>query len=248
MPEKHYYEQKEYSEKYIIPLFEKYVPQFRNFKILEIGCAEAGLLEILNDLGADVTGLELSQFRIDIAKEKNPKLNIIQGDISSPDLTSLLPDHFDMIIMREVIEHVPEKNNTFDNLRKLLKENGYLFITFPPKYSPFAGHQQIGKTFLKVIPYLHLLPESYLKKISASLNENKGFVEEIKLNYSTGMSINRFEHLCGTYGFVPLLKEFYLFRPIYKLRYGLPTVKLPNIPLFREMISFGCENLLQKKF
>ncbi len=248
MPERHYYEQKEYTKKYLIPFFEKHIPQFKNFRILEIGCAEGGLVEVLSELGADIVGLEISQSRINTAKEKNADLKIIQGDISNPKLVEKFPEKFDMLIMREVIEHVPDKQSTFNNLRKLLKEKGYLFITFPPKYSPFAGHQQIARSFLKVIPYLHLLPESFLKKISALLKEKKGFVEEIKLNYSTGISINYFERLYSLYGFIPIVKEFYLFRPIYKLRFGLPTVKLIDIPFFREMITFGCENLLQKKF
>ncbi|MFA3781859.1 class I SAM-dependent methyltransferase [Melioribacteraceae bacterium 4301-Me] len=248
MPEKHYYEQKEYTEKYIIPFFERYLPQYKSFRVLEIGCAEGGLVEVMSKHCAEVIGLELSQTRIDIAKEKNPNLEIIQGDITDVNLTKKLQLQFDLLIMREVIEHVPDKHAAFNNLRKLLKNEGYLFISFPPKYSPFAGHQQIAHSFLKIIPYLHLFPSSLLKKISNVLNEKKDFVDEIKYNYHTGLSINYFEHLYSLYGFVPIVSELYLFRPIYKLRFGLPVIKLIDIPLIREAITFGCENLLQKKF
>lgn len=247
MAEKHFYEQKQFTKEYLLPYFQKYIPEFHKKKVLEVGCAEGGLLEVLQDIGMNVTGLELSDERVEIAKEKNSKLNILVGDITDIDLQKKLNDKFDVIIMREVVEHLPDKYTAFQNLDDLLTANGYLFISFPPKYSPFAGHQQIGKSFLKAIPYLHILPTKFLKSISHLMRERLDYVDEIKLHYSTGCTIQNFEMLSMLHNFSPVKKEFFLFRPIYALRFGLPTFKLPGIPLLREFISFGCESLLQKK-
>ena len=246
MAEKHFYEQKEFTKSYLLPYLQKNIPNFHKSKVLEVGCAEGGLLEVLQDMGMYVMGVELSQERVNIAKEKNPKINIIVGDITDPELPQKISETFDIIIMREVIEHVHNKYAAFDSLNKLLKNKGYLFISFPPKYSPFAGHQQIAKSFLKMVPYLHLLPLSVLRPIAKSLGEKNDFVDEIKLHYSTGCSINQFENHYLLNNFKVVKKEFFLFRPIYALRFGLPTVKLPNLTGIREIISFGCESLLQK--
>ncbi|MDQ7818496.1 MAG: class I SAM-dependent methyltransferase [Melioribacteraceae bacterium] len=246
MAEKHFYEQRDYTEKYLIPYFQKKIHNFHKLKVLEIGCAEGGLLEVLRNLGMDATGIELSPERIEIAKAINPQLKIIAGDITDEKLPDLIGEKFDLIIMREVIEHVSNKYTAFDNLDILLNDKGYLFISFPPKYSPFAGHQQIAGSFLKAVPYLHLLPKLILNPVAKSLSEKDDYVEEIKLHYSTGMQIAKFETLCRLKNFVPVKKELFLFRPIYGYRYGLPKLKMPDIRFFREFYTFGYETLLRK--
>jgi len=247
MAEKHFYEQKRFTNDYLIPYFLKYVPDFHNKKILEVGCAEGGLIEALQENGMYAVGIELSPERAVVAKEKNPKLNVFVGDITDPNLANQLNETFDMIIMREVIEHVPDKKAAFENLVRLTSSDGFIFISFPPKFSPFAGHQQIGKSFMKAIPYLHIFPASLLKIIAKSLGEDDGYIDEIKHHFQTGCSINEFERQCAAHNLISVKKEFFFFRPIYALRFGLRTIKLPNIPILRENISFGCETLLKKK-
>lgn len=247
MAEKHFYEQKQYTKEYLLPYFQKMIPDFHKKKVLEVGCAEGGLLETLQEIGMYVVGVELSPIRAEIAIKKNHNLKIIVGDITDSKLPEQLSETFDVIVIREVIEHVSDKKAAFDNLGKLLNDNGFLFISFPPKRSPFAGHQQIGKSFLKTIPYLHILPKSILKPMAKLLGEDVGYIDEIKLHYGTGYTIHEFEFQCLLQNFIPIKKDLFLFRPIYALRFGLPTIKLPKIPILKEYISFGCETLLQKK-
>lgn len=247
MAEKHFYEQIEYTKKYLLPYFQKNIPNFHKLDVLEVGCAEGGLLEVLQEIGMNVTGIEISEERVAIANKKNPMLNIIVGDIMDEKLPTKIGKKFDLLIMREVIEHIPDKFAAFKNLDALTKDNGFLFISFPPKRSPFAGHQQIAKSSLKNIPYLHILPKPVLKFVAKQLGERDDYVDEIKLHYSTGMTIGKFEFHCLLKRFVPVKKELFLFRPIYAYRFGLPTIKLPNIPLLREYISFGYEILLRKE-
>ncbi|MCX6173780.1 MAG: methyltransferase domain-containing protein [Ignavibacteriales bacterium] len=247
MAEKHFYEQKQYTKEYLLPYFQKMISDFHKMKVLEVGCAEGGLLETLQEIGMHVVGVELSPTRAETAIKKNHNLKIIVGDITDSKLPGQLSETFDVIIIREVIEHVSDKKAAFDNLGKLLNYNGFLFISFPPKRSPFAGHQQIGKSFLKTIPYLHILPKSILKPVAKLLGEDAGYIDEIKLHYGTGCTVHEFEFQCLLQNFIPIKKDFFLFRPIYALRFGLPTIKLPKIPILKEYISFGCETLLQKK-
>ncbi len=249
MAEKHYFEQKEYTREYLIPYLRKYISDLEKLKVLEIGCAEGGTIEEFMSVGIDAVGLEIDENRVEIARKKNPSIKIIVGDITNPDIKKYFLDDstkkFDLIIMRETIEHIKNKKAAFDNLVFLLNQNGYIFISFPPKYSPFAGHQQIARSFLKLIPYLHLFPNSILKPIAKLLNEKKDYVDEIKLHYSTGCTINKIESLSSYYKLKVIRKDLYLFRPIYTYRYGLPSIKLPDIPLIREFITFGYEVLLR---
>ncbi|MFQ5584693.1 MAG: class I SAM-dependent methyltransferase, partial [Calditrichia bacterium] len=184
MAERHFYEQKKHTSSYLLPYFEKHLPDFQNFKILEIGCAEAGFLDVLYEMGIQASGLEIEPHRVELAKSKNPNLKIIPGDITSPEICDQINDTFDLIVMRDVIEHIRDRKAAFQNINKLLEKNGYLYITFPPKYSGFAGHQQNGKSILRYMPYVHLLPASVLRFIGKILNEKTGSLnidlEELK--------------------------------------------------------------------
>jgi len=247
MPEKHYYEQYNYTKEYLLPYFQKYVSNFKGLKVLEIGCAEAGFLAVMKELGAEVFGVEISPDRVNIAHEKNPDIKIFVGDISGNNINEVITEKFDFIVMREVIEHIPDKASTFKNLDLLLNNGGFLFVSFPPKYSPFAGHQQIGRSFMKMTPFVHLLPKSLLDKAAKALHEKEDYIDEIKYNYFTGMGIRKFEQFIKKYKYKILQKDLFLFRPIYRGRFGLPTIKLPNAPLIREFVTFGYEIFLTKE-
>ena len=247
MADKHFYEQKKHTTGYLIPYFEKHIPDYKDKKILEVGCAEGGFIEELQNMGMDVMGLEIEQNRVTIANKKNPDLKILCADITDPTVVAKFDKKFDFIVMRDTIEHVPDRDSTFENISKMLNEGGYLYITFPPRFSGFAGHQQNCRTILKVFPYLHLLPDFLIRLLGKGLNENPQQIKAVIENYRVGLSINAFEKYYKKHGYSPIVKGLFLSRPIYKVRFGVRTIRVPNIPLFRELFAFGCEYLLIKK-
>ena len=244
MAEKHFYEQKKHTTSYLIPYFEKNIPNFRKMKVLEIGCAEGGFLEELQNLGMEVMGIEIEQGRVDIAKEKNPKLQILCGDITDKSVPEKVGQMFDFIVMRDTIEHIPDRNSTFENIAHLLNKNGYLYITFPPRFSGFAGHQQNCRSILKIVPYLHLLPDVIIRLLGKILKEDPDRIKGVINNYRIGLSIRTFEKYYKSFNFKPIVKELFLSRPVYKIRFGAKIIKVPNIPFLREIFAFGCEYLL----
>jgi SAM-dependent methyltransferase len=246
MGEVHFNEQKQFTNSYILPYFQAHLPDFKNMKILEVGCAEAGFLDVLYKMKIDATGLELEQGRVDIALKNNSNLDVLVGDITDDKIVETIGQTFDLILMRDVIEHVPDRIAAFRNLNKLLNKNGFLFITFPPRFSGFAGHQQNAKSILRFVPYLHLFPNFVIRFLGKLFNEKTEFMESIILNYRIGLTVDAFEHLYSQSHFKPVVKELFLFRPIFKIRFNLTPRKFPNIPLLREVFAFGCEYLLQK--
>ena len=247
MAERHYYEQKKHSEYYLLPYFRKHLVDFEQYEIFEVGCAEAGFIDVLYHLNMDVMGLELSPARVKIARDKNPNINIITGDITDPKITEKIAKRFDLIVLRDVIEHIKDRNAAFATFNKLLKENGYLYVTFPPKFSGFAGHQQNGRSILRYIPYLQVAPNWKIRWLGKLFNERPELIENIVLNYKTGLTIGSFKKFYLKFNFIPVVKEVFFIRPVYRTRYHLAPIKIPNIPLLREFMAFGCEYLLQKK-
>lgn len=247
MAEKHYYEQVQFTNGYLIPYFEKYFPGFRDFNILEVGCAEGGFLKALNDAGIKARGIELEQGRVDIAKKLNPGLEIEQGDVTDRGLPARLNQKFDLIVLRDVIEHVPGRDAAFAVMHEMLKDKGALYITFPPKYSAFAGHQQNGRTFLRKTPFLHLLPGFFTRWLGRLANERPGLIEMVIHNYKTGLTIKKFDKLCQKYGFSFIEKKLFLIRPVFQMRFGLRPRRIPNVPFFREFLAMGYECLIARE-
>ena len=124
-----------------------------------------------------------------------------------------------------------------------LSIRGYLYTTFPPKFSPLAGHQQNGQSILRFVPYLHILPEGMIKTLGKIFREKSSLIEHVILNYRIGLSIKSFERYCSMFDFEPIVKEFFLFRPIYKTRFGITPKKIPHIPFIGECIALGYECL-----
>lgn len=247
MAEKHFYEQQKFTHAYLLPYLKENIVDFEQKKILEIGCGEAGFLDVMTGMGLEATGLELETSRVEIAREKNPRLQILVGDITSEQDVARIMQTFDLIIMRDVIEHIPDRDAAFANINRLLNDGGYLYITFPPRFSGFAGHQQNGKSALKYVPFLHLLPGFILRFLQKVFREKPELIHAVLTNYEIGLTIRAFKKHYRKQNFKPVKKEMFLFRPIYKIRFGVPTVKFPPVPLLQEFFVFGCEYLFVKK-
>ena len=103
--------------------------------VLEVGCAEAGNLKPFVDSGCLATGVDISCGRIELAKSffqdhpQRQNLTLICEDIYKLDLKG---KDFDLIIMRDVIEHLPNQKYFMDHVKKFLKPDGKIFIAFLP--------------------------------------------------------------------------------------------------------------------
>ncbi|MEK6625370.1 MAG: class I SAM-dependent methyltransferase [Bdellovibrionota bacterium] len=102
----------------------------RNVKILEIGCGLGYLTYALSREGHDVVGVDISQHAVSEAIRR-------YGDrYICADLNSFAKDfanQFDIIILTEVIEHIPEVHAMFQSFNQLLKPNGQILVTTPNK-------------------------------------------------------------------------------------------------------------------
>ena len=241
-------EQVWYSKKVISQLFGS--QDYYGKRILELGCAEGGGLHYFARKGADCQGIEYSHSRFLNAVEQSNSvgINIIHGDILNPDTyKQKVYEKFDYIIIRDVIEHLEDKVLAFNNIMQLLRPGGKLFISFPPKYSPYAGHQQNSTIQIGRLPYIFLIPNNLyngLLKIIAEREENIDGLLAIK---RTRISIHRFEQLCSQFGLKQMIRQLYLLRPCYEFRYGWKRIKNPFgfIPIIREITTLGALYVLK---
>lgn len=95
-------------------------------KLLEIGCYDGSLLMQFKKMGFDVSGCEPSPMaKIGIERWG---LNI-KNDYFSADLYT--PDYFDIVILRNILEHIPYPVSFLCSVRKVLKRGGFVAIEVP---------------------------------------------------------------------------------------------------------------------
>jgi 2-polyprenyl-3-methyl-5-hydroxy-6-metoxy-1,4-benzoquinol methylase len=238
---KRYFEiQAENAEEYVIPFIETKFQLQPGNRILEIGCGEGGVLSAFIKRSCIGVGVELHESRLQLAKEllkkeiEEKKITFIANDIYKV-TEQELGGKFDVIIMKDVIEHIHDQKKLLKTLHGVLLPQGVIFFGFPPWQMPFGGHQQMATNkFLSKLPYYHLLPRKIYKWVLEKFNQHPDDLLEIK---DTGISIERFEKIVKQTNYKVVNKIHYLINPIYKYKFGwkvrkqLPVLK--SIPYIR---------------
>lgn len=218
------------TEEYVIPFVEKYFgPLDSNTRVLEIGSAEGGVLKAFLKKGCIGTGVEQDKLRIEQCTEflaediVKGRVTLYHNNILDPALAMAFTAKFDIIVLKDVIEHITEKELLLQQLKKYLRSNGAIYFGFPPWRMPFGGHQQICENkFLSRLPWFHLLPRRWYESVLKQSGEHYPTLMEIR---DTGISIKRFERLIKTTGYRIEGSKHYLINPIYKYKFNFKPVE-----------------------
>jgi len=128
--------QYENAVKYVVPFIKQTVGNFEGKNVLEIGCAEGGVLKAFVDEGAIGTGVELVKERHELASEflksyiENHCIRLIQKNIYDTDFVEAYKNHFDIIVLKDVIEHIFDQRKLLREMQQYLKPNGVIFFRF----------------------------------------------------------------------------------------------------------------------
>ncbi len=251
--ELYFQEQARTMERHVIPFIESARALPENARILEIGCGEAGNLLPFLDQGYLCTGVDLAAHRIQNAERfyadhpHRSNLKLVISDIYEAE--SLLPDPFDLIFMRDVIEHIPDQERFMGFVKRFLKREGMFFLGFPPWQMPFGGHQQVLQhKWLSKVPYFHLLPQGVYRTILEKAEESPRKVNELMELKETGISIDRLDRIIRQEGYHVLRKQLYLIQPNYETKFGLRPRKqmalIGSIPGLRNFFTSAAYYLL----
>lgn len=243
-----YDQQVENARNYVLPFVEETLPIKAGVSVMEIGCGEGGVLKPFADKGAFCLGVDLDPPRIDLAHEflgEEVKLGKMQFMLKNVFDTDFLLTHkgaFDLIILKDAIEHIPDQEKFIPYLRNFLKPGGQIFFGFPPWQMPFGGHQQVcEKKWTSKVPYYHLLPRPIYKGILKMAGESENKIKELMEIVDTRISIERFERIVKASGYQVIKKQHYLINPIYRYKFGLQPRKqspiISAIPYVRDFMT-----------
>ncbi|NCX95228.1 MAG: class I SAM-dependent methyltransferase [Chitinophagia bacterium] len=236
------------SQEYVFPFIEATHSITSASKVLEVGTGEGGVLVPFIEKGAYSVGVDLAPERIDLANEflakevATGKALFLCQNIYDSAFISLYSQYFDVIILKDVIEHVYEQDKFIAHLKTLLRPGGQIFFGFPPWQMPFGGHQQVCRTkWVSKLPYYHLFPIPIFKAILRWGGEDDNMIKEMLEVKATGISIERFERIIKQTGLKVLKKQHYLINPIYKYKFGLEPRKqlgiIVALPYLRNFLT-----------
>ncbi|MEA5626087.1 class I SAM-dependent methyltransferase [Nostoc sp. UHCC 0251] len=99
-------------------------------RILDIGCGNGSLSNLIAHQGYEVVGIEESESGVKLANQTFPNCRFLQGTIYNLPYAEL-GEKFDIVIAAEVIEHLFYPKELVRNAKQCLKPNGRLILTTP---------------------------------------------------------------------------------------------------------------------
>ena len=126
--------------------------------ILDIGCDEGALLQLLHPTVANVYGIDINPDAVSTATLPG----IRKGSAEAIPFPSCM---FDICIASHVIEHLKSPQCLFEEASRVLKHNGKLVLIYP--WEPFRGASIIIDVILSLrIPRLSLIREIHRNILS----------------------------------------------------------------------------------
>lgn len=247
--------QRTLAEEYLIPILHSWGVTLQGARLLEVGCGDGGCGAAFYAAGSRVTMMDIEERLVSVARSRNETEGIeaetFVGDVNDADGDFYRAGPFDLVMFRDVIEHLADPARVLRTVGRALSEEGKIFVIFPPYYSPFGAHQQIlpRKKIWFVpynkLPWLQLLPRSLFERL---VRGEGSAAREVRRLSGIRLTVGKFERSAREAGFAVARRRLYLSRPSFALRYGLPVIDaswLGGLPGLREVLVTAAFYLLE---
>jgi 2-polyprenyl-6-hydroxyphenyl methylase/3-demethylubiquinone-9 3-methyltransferase len=182
-------------------------------KVLDVGCGGGILSESLAQRGADVTGIDMGDAPLGVAKlhQLESGLSIDYQKSTAEDFAKNHENTFDIVTCLEMLEHVPDPSSVINACAKMVKPNGAVF---------FSTINRNPKAFLLAI----VGAEYVLRMLPRGTHEYGKFIRPSELaNWSreAGLQVNKMTGLL----YNPLTKNYKLSPSDVDVNYMISTQK-----------------------
>lgn len=157
-------------------------------KVLDVGCGAGRMIKFLKNAGAEVTGVDISEEMLKIVRKKFPDVEAVKA--SAEKLPFGKNDEnddwqFDIVIATFVVVHLETLNKAFEEIYRVLKNDGIFILTNVNQRKPPKLKTKTGETI--VIKSAYHRP----KDVIASLEENLFKIEKEEFVYADGVWVNQ---------------------------------------------------------
>jgi 2-polyprenyl-3-methyl-5-hydroxy-6-metoxy-1,4-benzoquinol methylase len=143
-------------------------------KVLELGAAHGGFVALMRWAGFDATGLEMSAWVADLARQTFD-VPMLVGPIEQQNFQQ---GSFDVVVANDVMEHLPDPVTTLRRAVDLLKPDGLLIIQMP-EYPDGKSHTDLQTDKARFLEHtrepnehLYLYSQRSVRKFLARLGLN----------------------------------------------------------------------------
>lgn len=162
-------------------------------KALDVGCGGGLLSEGLAARGADVTGIDLADGALDVARLHllESGLRVDYRAISAEALAAESPESYDVVTCMELLEHVPDPASLVAACARLVRPGGRVFFSTLNRHPKAYLFAILGAEYV-----LRMLPKGthdYAKFIRPSELAHAMRSAGLSLREMTGLSYNPFD-------------------------------------------------------
>ncbi len=166
-------------------------------RLMEVGCGNGHLLCEAGRRGWDVFGLELSP---SLARSVRERLGVSVVEADFMDYETPDEGRFDVVVMRHVLEHLPDPYRAMRKVSRLLRRGGHVVLEVPNI----------------------MAPEMRLKRLMSRLGlHRKRYAEGYRPGHCNEFCRRSLAELAGRTGFRLVRWETYSSRPLAGLVYGV---------------------------
>jgi len=133
----------------IIRVLEDFHPGSRFMNCLDVGCSSGIITALLGKHFLTAIGIDIDQEALEYAKSHSPSSNVyflVSDSMALPFRDNTLG----IIICNHVYEHVPDPNRMMREFYRVLKKDGFCYLSAGNKYMVMEGHYHLP--FLSWIP------------------------------------------------------------------------------------------------
>lgn len=158
---------------------------------VDVGCGTGFLTGFELPLYGRVVATDISKGMLRISKNRFGRVNLLHFVICDAEFLPLKSQTADLISVSSVLHHVPQPSRLIKEASRILKNNGYLFITREPNFKQFRRFfdfldSHFIQGFSKIAKKLFSKQETHELRV---FRGNSG--PQVDVHYSKGFSITQ---------------------------------------------------------
>ena len=167
-------------------------------RVLDVGCGGGILAESMARRGARVTGIDMAQAPLEVARMHlhESGLEVDYRQVPVEELAQEMPGSFDVVTCMEMLEHVPDPASVVNACARLVRPGGQVF---------FSTINRNPKSFL----YAIVAAEYVLGLLPRGTHEYARFIRPAELTRWARAAGLETRHLSGL-GYNPVTREYRL--------------------------------------